>query len=644
MITLFRKFFQSKLGIGITLAFLGLIALAFASSDVANTGSFGGIAGGETVAEVGGTSIDTSELRAAAEIAYNSARRENPNLTMQEFIAGGGLEGALDNLIQRAAISEYGRKHGIIASERLIDSELAQIPAFAGLDGNFSREAFEQALRQQGLTEKMVRDDLRQALVIRQLLAPAQIASSFPEELAFRYTTLLRESRRGKIATIPSSAFAPEADPSDKQLTDFYAKNRARFTIPERRVIRYARFGADSIGEIAAPTPEEIRARYEADAEQYRAKEQRTITQLIAPTEAGANAILAKVRSGQTLAAAAQGTGLSPSEQTTERDAYASASSAAVARAVFEGNEGQTVGPVRSPLGWHIVAIDDVTRTEGRSLAQVRDEIVAALTEQKRREALNQFAEDVEDGFASGSTLADVAGELGVEVEQTRPALASGVIYGSQERVPELLEPVLTTVAAMEEDSDPILAEIVPGEEFLIFDVAQFDEAAPPPLAQIKARVTAAWKLDRGAAAAKEAADKVLAAVRNGKDLDEAIADIEATLPPVDDINLARQALTARQQRVPPPLALMFAMAEGTIKKLEAPSNAGWFVVLLDEIIPGEVDRDDPAIAQARTELGRVAGQEFAEQLDKAIQKEVGVTRNDNAIRAVVEELTGQGR
>ena len=125
---------------------------------------------------------------------------------------------------------------------------------------------------------------------------------------------------------------------------------------------------------------------------------------------------------------------------------------------------------------------------------------------------------------------------------------------------------------------------------------------------------------------------------------DTAIADIEATLPPVDDINLARQALTARQQRVPPPLALMFAMAEGTIKKLEAPSNAGWFVVLLDEIIPGEVDRDDPAIAQARTELGRVAGQEFAEQLDKAIQKEVGVTRNDNAIRAVVEELTGQGR
>jgi peptidyl-prolyl cis-trans isomerase D len=644
MITFFRKFFQSKIGIGVTLAFLGLIALAFASSDVANTGSFGGIAGGETVAEVGGTSIDTAELRAATEVAYNNARRENPDLTIQEFIAGGGLEGALDNLIQRAAITEYGEKYGIIASDRLIDSELAQIPAFAGLDGNFSRAAFDQALRQQGLTEKMVRDDLRQALVIRQLLAPAQIGSGFPEELAYRYTTLLRESRRGKIATIPSSAFAPETNPSDEQLAEFYGENRARFTIPERRVIRYARFGADSIGEVAAPTPAEIRARYEANADEYRASEERTITQLIAPTEAGANAILAKVRAGQTLAAAAQGTGLSPSEQTTERATYASASSAAVARAVFAADQGDVVGPVQSPLGWHIVDVDTVTRTEGRTLAQASEEIAAALTELKRREALNQFAEDVEDGFASGSTLADVAGELGVEVERTRPALASGVIYGTQERVPELLNPILTTVAAMEEDSDPILAEIVPGEEFLIFDVAQFDEAAPPPLTQIKDRVTAAWKLDRGAAAAKKAADEVLAAVRGGADLDAAIADIDAPLPPVDDIDLSRQALTAQQQRVPPPLALMFAMAEGTIKKLEAPTNAGWFVVLLDDIIPGEVERDDPAIAQARTELGRVAGQEFAEQLDRAIQKEVGVTRNDNAIRAVVEELTGQGR
>ena len=47
MFQFFRNFFKTKLGLAISLAFLGLIALAFASADVSSTGTFGGIAGGD---------------------------------------------------------------------------------------------------------------------------------------------------------------------------------------------------------------------------------------------------------------------------------------------------------------------------------------------------------------------------------------------------------------------------------------------------------------------------------------------------------------------------------------------------------------------------------------------------------------------
>ena len=43
MFQFFRNFFKTKLGLAISLAFLGLIALAFASADVSSTGTFGGI-------------------------------------------------------------------------------------------------------------------------------------------------------------------------------------------------------------------------------------------------------------------------------------------------------------------------------------------------------------------------------------------------------------------------------------------------------------------------------------------------------------------------------------------------------------------------------------------------------------------------
>ena len=77
MISTFRKFFQSKLGITITLAFLALIGFAFASADVTNTGMFGGIAGGERIAVVGDERIDSRALFIMIGAAPNTAWLSN---------------------------------------------------------------------------------------------------------------------------------------------------------------------------------------------------------------------------------------------------------------------------------------------------------------------------------------------------------------------------------------------------------------------------------------------------------------------------------------------------------------------------------------------------------------------------------------
>ena len=106
MIQLFRNFFKSKLGVGITLAFLGLIALAFASSDVANTSVFGGVSGGDRVAVVGDERIDAAELSMNLTNAFEQARQTDPTLTLEEMIARGGLEDVLTQLIDPTAIAD----------------------------------------------------------------------------------------------------------------------------------------------------------------------------------------------------------------------------------------------------------------------------------------------------------------------------------------------------------------------------------------------------------------------------------------------------------------------------------------------------------------------------------------------------------
>ena len=97
-----------------------------------------------------------------------------------------------------------------------------------------------------------------------------------------------------------------------------------------------------------------------------------------------------------------------------------------------------------------------------------------------------------------------------------------------------------------------------------------------------------------------------------------------------------------QMQRPNPPISLMFAMSAGTAKRLEAPRNAGFFLVQLDEITAGKVAKDDPLMGEARRGYGQLLSREYGDQLRNAIRTEVGIERNADAIETVRRQLTGQ--
>jgi peptidyl-prolyl cis-trans isomerase D len=642
MIQGFRNFFKSKIGIGVTLAFLAVIAVAFASSDVANTGFGGAVTADERVAVVGGRRINAAELSLITSSAFDQARQSNPALTMQAFIAGGGMEQALEQMLSRTALAEFGREHGLRAGDRLIDSELVQIPAFQGPDGKFSREAFNALLSQRGLTEATVRDDFATNLITRQLITPLAMAPMIPRSFGTRYAALLRERRQGSIAILPSTLFAPAGDPTEAQLQAFYQATRNNYIRPERRVIRYATFGEEALGTLPLPTEAQIAQRYQRDRARYAASESRTFTQLIVPTQAAARAILAEVRGGQTLAAAAQEKGLrTASVGPATLAEFRSSTSAAVADAAFKAAQGALVEPARGSLGWYVLRVDQIDRQPARTLAQARDEIAAALAQEQRAAALADLTARVEEEFEEGKSLSDLTGELKLTLVRTGPALADGRIYGQPEQtVPEAIRSVLATAFEMEE-GEPQIAPTASGETFMVFDVAAVTPSAVAPLADIRPQVVSLWRRDRGAQAARQAADRVMQRVARGTPLAEAVRTENPNAPAPQRLDLGREQL-AQMRRVTPELALMFSMAEGTVKKLEAPADGGWLVIQLDDVAAGQVAPNDPLLAATLQQLARVGSDEQVEQFVKAAEREVGVERNPEAIAAVAAQLTGQ--
>ncbi|MCL4673100.1 MAG: peptidyl-prolyl cis-trans isomerase, partial [Sphingomonadaceae bacterium] len=350
----------------------------------------------------------------------------------------------------------------------------------------------------------------------------------------------------------------------------------------------------------------------------------------------------AKVNGGSTLEAAAREAGFQISQLgLLEREAYAARSSSAVAQSVFGAASGAIAPPARSGLGWHVVRVDAIDRVEGKTLAQATPEITEALRAEKRRQAVADLSASIEEELDGGTSLTDVAKTIKAELTSTSPLTADGRVYGTGEAAPQVLAPVLATAFQMEE-GEPQIAELVPGELFIVFEANDITPSAAAPLRDIAAQVTADWKRAEGLKGAKKAADRILASVKKGASLPVAMKAENARLTDLDPIDLSREQLAQTGQRVPPPLALMFSMAQGTAKKLEAPNNAGWFLVELEQIQPGKIDAASPVFAQAKRELGQTLGQEYATQLRLALRDEVGVERNQPAIDAVRKQLTGE--
>jgi len=643
---LIRSFVTSKVGAFLALGLLILIALAFASGDISNVGNFGGVAGGDRVATVGKELIGTATLSQATTSALERVKQQDPTMSMKAFIANKGMDQVLDDLIDRLAVAAFGRENGIVASDRLIDSEIAQVPVFKGADGKFSDTLFRQALQQQGLSEAMLREDLSQGLVARQVMLPAASGARMPRKLAVRYAAVLGETRTGEIAVLPSVLFRPEKEPDQKDIAAYYAKNSNDFIRPERRVIRYATFGVEGLAKAPAPNEAEIAARYKANAALYAASEKRGITQLVVLTEDAAKAVVAEVKGGKSLEASAAAKGLETSKiDGLSRQDMASQFSPALATAVFAAGRGQLAAPAKSDLGWHVVRVEAIDSRPARTLDQVRSEISAAIAAEKNRTAITDALEEIETELDDGGSLVEVAKRIGAEVVTTPPLTADGKVYlklGAT--VPDVLQPALQTAFAMETE-EPQLAEIERGKTFLIYDVTDIAESAAAPLKEITPAVKAALVASKASARARESAREVQAAMAKGKTLAEALRAIGRPLPPVQKVKMSRPELAQMQQQqrqVPPPIALLFNMAKGTVKVQPAPNDQAWFVISLKDIVPGKVENDHKTIEAARGQLGTLLSSEYSDALGRAIRMEVGVGRNPAAIDAVRAQLGGE--
>ncbi|SNS22856.1 peptidyl-prolyl cis-trans isomerase D [Sphingomonas laterariae] len=638
------SFFRRALSSWLVLALFGLVLIAFAVTSIDPSWISGNGGGGSQIATVGSNKISSNEARQRVDTALRQAQRETPGIDMAAFAAQGGVDQVIGQTISFAALETWGREQGLTVSDRLIDGEIASTPAFFGLTGKFDRSAMEAALGQARMSERQLRAEMAGDALRRQMFVPIAGGARVPDGIVVPNASLLLEQRAGLIGVVPAEAIPAGPAPTDAEIQAFYKANAQRFTIPERRVLRYALFGTDQIAA-AAPTEAEIQAFYKANAATYGASETRTIAQVIVSDQKAAEAIAAKAKAGTPIADAAKAAGSEAITLDTAKAQLAENASAAVADAAFALPQGGTSGAVKADLGWYVVQVAKITGQAARPLAAVHAEIADSLTKQKRDEALSTMISGIEDAIADGASFDDVARDKRLTVVTTPAILPDGRAPAQPHwKAPPELPLLMRSAAQMTTEDDPAVETIGTGQRYALVAVSEVVAAAPAPLADVREGVIAGIRNERSAKQTRAIADAILAKIKAGTPMAEAFAQTQVRLPAPAKANARQMDLLRRDRPAPPPLKLMFGMKKGETRLLAAPDNSGWFVVQLGEVIPGDARTQPMLIASLRGDFSRSMGDEYIQQFIAAASKDVGVKRNEAAITALKAELGGQGQ
>ncbi|MBL8654148.1 MAG: SurA N-terminal domain-containing protein, partial [Alphaproteobacteria bacterium] len=491
--------------------FFGLLVLSFAAWGIGDYAFLRST--DDTAIKVGDTKVSLAALDADYRAARDRLRAALGGELDENLVRTFGL---LDQTVERAttqaALDEEARRLGIVASDAQVRQRIAADPAFRGATGQFDRFQFQRVLYENGLSEQryieLVRGETRRLPLIEALDTGASVPAALVDAI-YRHRN---ERRSGERVFVPASAFADVGTPTDDQLKETYEANIDRFTAPEYRAASVARIGIDEVLATIEPDDNALEDEFAARKAEFDVPERRELKQMLFADEAAAKATLATIEGGKSFDDVAKETpGQSP-ERTSLGEVTRGETIPEIAEAAFAAGvaAGKTIGPVRTPFGWHLVEIVAVKPGEEATLASVREKLLPDLKRRLAAERAFETANKLEDQITRGRTLDEAAEAAGAKVVKldavdARGRDAKGEAIALFAGAPEALRAVFDTAVGRESQ----LIETRTGLYFLV----RPDGVTPSQrkdFAAVRDEVAALWTTQRRDEKAAERAKEVL--------------------------------------------------------------------------------------------------------------------------------------
>ncbi len=551
---------------------IGLLVVSFAVWGIGDIFSF---RLDTRVAKVGDTEIPAQRFAQALSREQSRISRQAGQLVSYDMLRAAGLDRRiLGGLIRDAAFEEEMTALGIAAPDEAVNDAIRSDATFQGPDGQFSPQAYQLFLAQQGFSPAEF-EALIRALLTRQVLTETAEAAMLPAPGAgARVAAYQGESRGVTMLTLTLDMAPDPGAPDEGALRAFYEANAPMFTEPERRWGEYLHVDAAKLRAELTPDEATLRADYEANIDAYSVEESRVIDQIAIPDRVAAEAAMARLVSGDaTFESLGAEFGLEADDlslgQVTRSDLPEIA-----AALIFDESEPGIVGPVELPAGFAVYRIREITQGGAVPFEVVRGRIAERLANDELLVRAPEIANQIEELRAEGLSMPKTAGRSGVTYG-TFDGLARDTTLagGAGAEAVAASAPFIGEVFAALDTEERDLVE-TPEGGYLLIMIERIEPSALQPLDKVRDRAIAAW----------QTAERLKAIETQGAQLAARLGQDASIWEIGEELNVVSFPLAPFTRMTPPP-ALPGALVEqvfraGNAAGASAPNDDGTQVIV----------------------------------------------------------------
>src|SRR5271157_4067439 len=556
----------------------------------------------------------------------------------------------LNQLIFQKEVEYEAKRLGITVSEKeRADRIRMYVPSafngdtFVGLDAytNEVRQrfqltvpAFEELVRT-GLVEEKFRKLITDGISV----GPAEIQDEF------RYQN---DKVKLDYVLIKPDDLLAKVNVDDAEIQAYYAKNKANFQIPEKRVARYALVDLALLRQSTTVSDDELKAIYQKNIQQYQVPNRvhaehilllttgkgQTDAEIEEVKKKAADVLAQANKKGANFEDLAKKYSEDPGSKTKGGDLGWIMQGQTVPefeKAAFSLNKGQMSGIIRTQYGFHIIKVLDKETAHTKPFDEVKDAIRAPLLLQKVDTEAGNIADKMsaEIRQSNKTTLEGLAQKYHLSVAESRPVAANEPLLelGNSQEVKDQLFRLRQGDLSL-----PIRTD----RGYVVISVQQILPTHQGTLEEVREKVLAELKQQKAAQLAQSRAKELERRVKAG----EKFAPASKAL----GFDPKTSEMFARSGSVPglgsgKQLSAAFTLKSGEVgSPLELSSNwAVYQVVEKTEANPADFEKQKKTIADTLVQSKRtLAFEAFRTALEERMKKE-------GTLKLMPEKMRGFG-